>query len=157
MKKFILIFLMVLSINLIAQKSIIIGDSQSYYIALNSKKASLYKPLYKIGVGLKYLDNKVKVNSYDYCVDNVFISIGVNDLYKYQTNNLVKNLKIKFPNAKLYMIKGSYGWGNVKTFNPNYYPKFGLPVLKNGIGYGEPHRNKKSYKDIGKEIDNLIK
>lgn len=89
----------------------------------------------------------------DYNIKNVFVSIGVNDNYRYQEIGFIKNLKKTFPNAKIYMIPGSYGWGNAKKLDMNYYSKFGVNILSNNIGRGDPHRNKESYRKIGKEID----
>lgn len=149
--------LFVLSIAYSQTQSIIIGDSQVRYIAMNSLKAEALIRLTQSGIGLKKLNEKVKSYEVSKTVQNVFICIGVNDNYKYQEVGFMKNLKRTFPNAKFYMIKGSYGWGNTRTFNPSYYDNFGTEVLKNGIGKGDPHKNKHTYKLIGQEIDNIIK
>lgn len=140
---------------LYSQKAIVIGDSQSSYIAMNSK-AELYKPLFKVGIGLVKLNSLVLREPINYKVEFVFISIGVNDSYQYQELNFTETLKSTFPNAKFYMVPGSHGWGNVKKFNENYYNKFKVSVLKNRIGPGDPHRNKESYRVIGREINKIL-
>ena len=66
---------------LYSQKAIVIGDSQSSYIAMNSK-AELYKPLFKVGIGLVKLNSLVLREPINYKVEFVFISIGVNDSYQ---------------------------------------------------------------------------
>lgn len=152
----IVIMLFIMSITYSQTKSIIIGDSQSNYIDLNTKAASLYLPLFKVGIGLRGLNKIVEKNTIKKEVEFVFICIGVNDNYKYYEVGFMKNLKRVFPNAKIYMIKGSYGWGNTPRFKPEYYDNFKTTVLKNGIGKGDPHHNKRSYKLIGQEIDNII-
>ena len=100
-------------------------------------------------------------------MSNVFICIGVNDSYvDGGIKSLVLNIKTKFPNAKIYVIQGSWGWGNVRHITGksrqyvNYYNIFSknnVIRLNHKIGSGDPHKNKKIYKLIGKEIDNLIK
>lgn len=152
----IVIMLFVMSITYSQTHSLIIGDSQVRYIAMNSNKAEALIRLTQPGIGLKKLNEKVKGYEVSKTVQNVFVCIGVNDNYKYEEVGFMKNLKRVFPNAKIYMIKGSYGWGNTKKFNPNYYDNFKTHVLKNGIGKGDPHKNKNSYKLIGKEIDSII-
>ena len=120
---------MVFTVTYSQKKAIIIGDSQCNYISLNTKKAKLYLPLFKIGVGLQGLNELVKKNSIKTDVDYVFVSIGVNDNYNYREIGFIKNLKRVFPNAKIYMIKGSYGWGNTKHFKESYYKKFNQEIF----------------------------
>ena len=158
MKKIIFSLIFTLTCGLgYPQKSIIIGDSQSNYIALNSKEATLYLPLYKVGIGLSGLNKLVTKNTVKAETKFVFISIGVNDNYKYLNIGFEKNLKRVFPNAKFYLVQGSYGWGNAKHFNYNYYKNFNFSIISPGIGYGDPHKNKESYRLIGKKIDYIIK
>ena len=149
---------MLLMISIVCSQthSVIIGDSQVRYIAMNSNKAEALIRLTQSGIGLKKLNEKVKGYEVSKAVENVFVCIGVNDNYKYHEVGFMKNLKRVFPNAKIYMIKGSYGWGNAPRFKPEYYDNFKTTVLKNGIGKGDPHHNKRSYKLIGQEIDNII-
>lgn len=151
-----MIMLFVLSIAYSQTQSLIIGDSQVRYIAMNSSKAEALIRLTQSGIGLKKLNEKVKGYKVSKNVQNIFVCIGVNDNYKYEEVGFMKNLKRTFPNARIYMIKGSYGWGNTPRFKPSYYDNFHTEVLKNGIGKGDPHKNKNSYKLIGQEIDKII-
>jgi hypothetical protein len=97
-------------------------------------------------------------------VKSVSICIGVNDRYKDRgVNELVKIVKNKFPNAKLFVIQGSWGWGGVSNMNQNnldlYYKHFvdlGCSLITPPIGNGDPHRNKLSYREIIKNIENQL-
>lgn len=147
----------ILSMTYGQTQSLIIGDSQVRYIAMNSKKAEALIRLTQPGIGLVKLNQMVKEYEVSKTVENVFVCIGVNDNYKYTEVGFMKNLKKVFPNAKIHMIKGSYGWGNTRNIDRTYYDNFNTHVLKNEIGKGDPHRNKSSYKLIGREIDSIIK
>lgn len=147
---------MFLAIDIKSQRAIVIGDSQSYYIAMNSGKATLYEPLYKVGIGLRDFNFLVTQERTNYDVKFVFISIGVNDNYRYTNVPLLTNLTNKFPKASFYMVKGSYGWGNVVRVKDSFYDSVGIPTLENSVGFGNPHRNKYEYTLIGREIDKII-
>jgi len=76
---------------------------------------------------------------------------------------LVSELESKFPNAKLFVVQGSWGWGGLKNMTEkkvrDYYKKFednGVEVIEPPIGKIEPHGNKPVYKVIGKNLDNSI-
>ena len=152
--------------------SIIIGDSQTPLIASQSKKAKLLgsvgseENLWKGGMGLSWLkqavDNYPSINK---AIKNIFINIGTNGGFNPKDNadGLIDSLKIKFPKAKLFMVQGSWGWGNNKDITTdrvkNYYDKFSdTTIIDPPIGsVSNPHINLPIYKEIGKEIDNQIK
>jgi hypothetical protein len=75
----------------------------------------------------------------------------------------MNTIKRTFPNSTIYIIQGSWGWGHVKKYNLSsvlqYYQKFkqfGGEIIDPPIGYGDPHRDKKTYKTIIKKIESLI-
>lgn len=116
------------------EKNIIIGDSQSPF-----------------------------VDSGDSTVTNLAICIGTNGAFNKsdKISELVTECKLKFPNSKLYVIQGSWGWGGVsnKTKVKDYYKKFsehGVVVVEPPIGKIEPHRRKPIYKVIGTNLDSLV-
>ena len=92
--------------------------------------------------------------------------VGVNDLYNFSNNKfeqLFKLIRIKFPNSKIYFVKGSWGWGGAKNLNRNtveiYSEKvkrMGATIIKTPIGFGDPHNDKIEYKIIMSEIEYLI-
>lgn len=149
-----------------SQISYIIGDSQSFVIGTKSKNAELYKPLCKSGIGVQQLNVMLQNYEGNPNVENVFVTIGVNDnYYDKGLGRLVNNLESKFPNAYVFFVKGSYGWGNVNSINAqstrfkNYYTtirKYGIYVLDQSIGYGDPHHDKWEYREIGDFIDYII-
>lgn len=153
-------------------KSIIIGDSQTESIKANSK---LLEPigsqgvLWKVNWNLKNLNEAITKYGGDQDVVRVFINIGTNDGYKATTNikNFIDLVKEKFPNAAkgLYVIGGSYGWGNLTSTKVDalipYYKQFtdiGVFKLKNDIGYSSTHPDNKTpgIVAVGKEIDEII-
>lgn len=153
-------------------KGIIIGDSQSPYIAKQSQKAKLLgqtgneSNLWKVGQNLNWLVSALKNYPTSKDITHVVISIGTNGGFNIKDNitGLISELKRAFPNANLLAVKGSWGWGGNKNKTEKdidaYYSKFsnlGVEVIKTPIGAIEPHGDKPVYKIIGKEIDNLIK
>lgn len=144
----------------------IIGDSQSFYIAKQSLKTKVLKPLSKVGIGVAELNNFFATFKIDENAKNVFVSIGVNDGYEDRgIKKLTSNLKEKFPNANLFIIRGSYGWGNVQGGNfsfkkfEEYYKKFEqekIFVFNSNIGNGDPHRDKYEYWKIAVNIDCIV-
>ena len=77
---------------------------------------------------------------------------------------MVNECKVKFPNSKLYVIQGSWGWGGVSNKTESqvkeYYKKFselGVIVVEPPIGKIEPHGRKPIYKTIGTNLDSLVK
>lgn len=142
----------------------IIGDSLSILLDSNSSKAEVHPKLSKVGWNVgNLLSAMASIDVYPE-VNNVFISIGTNDGFNISSrmDTLVQSLKLKFPKAKLYAIKGSWGWGNntgitlsqVNTF----YDKFkslGVTIMKTTIGQTPEHPSKSTPTIIqgGKEID----
>lgn len=164
----ILITLLLIVVNLYnSQQHILIGDSQTFYIKKHTKEVHQKKSLCKVGIGVTTLNKLLQREKITGNITNVVVSIGVNDYYKTsenELNTLQKLLKRKYPNARIYVIKGSRGWGNVKNLTErdvgNYYNWFRehkMYVLKNSIGKGDPHRDSYNYRKIGKELDSLIK
>lgn len=151
-------------------KGIIIGDSQTPSIKANSKALQPITTegvLWKVGWSLKDLYNAVKNYVGDPAVTHVFINIGTNDGYKTSVdiNAFVKTLNTKFPNAKLYVIVGSWGWGNLKgkelKDTNNFYSKFinaGVTKLENPIGASTNHPSTTTpgIVAVGKEIDGIL-
>lgn len=164
----ILITLLLIVVNLYnSQQHILIGDSQTFYIKKHTKEVHQKKSLCKVGIGVNTLNKLLQKEKIDKNIVNVVLSIGVNDYYKTSENTLStlqKLLKSKYPNAKIYVIKGSRGWGNVKTVTEgeidkyyNWFREHKMYVLKNSIGKGDPHMDSYNYRKIGKELDSLIK
>lgn len=97
-------------------------------------------------------------------VKNVVICIGTNDRYKdLGVGQLVNLICVKFPNSKIYVVQGSWGWGGIRKITypkvKKYYTNFerlGVTVIETPIGKREPHRDCLIYKQIGKEIDSLL-
>lgn len=158
-----------------AGKSIVIGDSLSPNVAKCSKadlisntggSSSLWKSGIAIGTLLDYVKSYGKTDS---SIKNVVISIGTNGIFKRSTdtvNKLVDELNKKFPNAKVLVVKGTYGpkaaWSPAltrvsQTTVDNYYSDFtkkGVYVVPTAIGnQTDAHSYTDIYKIIGKEID----
>ena len=167
MRKILTVILLTVASLYNSQQHILIGDSQTFYIKKHTKEVHQKKSLCKVGIGVNTLNKLLQKEKIDKNIANVVISIGVNDYYKTSENALnilQKLLKSKYPNARIYIIKGSRGWGNVKNLTErevdNYYNWFRehkMYVLKNSIGKGDPHRDSYNYRKIGKELDSLIK
>ncbi len=144
--------------------AIVIGDSQSPYVVAHSEyfKAVLWGG----GQGIDWLIKALRERSIDRRVGRVAICIGVNDRYPLADPRipiLTNLLKEKFPDAFLFVVQGSWGWGGVSPFTEErvreYYRQFsdnGIKVLEPPIGYGDPHGDKASYKAIGATLDSLF-
>lgn len=152
-------------------RGIIIGDSQTPYIAKRTTKASLLgtngseQNLWKGGMGLAWLKNAVDKYPVTEDMGHVVINIGTNGGFnpKDDVEGLISSLKAKFPNARLYTVQGSWGWGgnaNVSTDKVNkYYQRFtkGTTVINPPIGVvKDPHGHLPVYVEIGKSIDKAI-
>lgn len=148
--------------------NIVIGDSQSPRIAKKSTKFNLISneggvgSLWMAGKGLAWLKNAVERHRGSAEVKNIAISIGTNG--GFNTNDDVKGLvsllREKFPNAKLFAVKGSWGWGSNKNITEkevnNYYSKFTdyrVRVIEPAIGKNEPHQDLPVYAVIGRKLD----
>ncbi|CAM3260831.1 hypothetical protein [Elizabethkingia anophelis] len=161
-------FLILLLINILikGQSSYIIGDSQSFLLAKNSVQTKILPSLAKSGIGVAELNVMLEKSSVHNEAKNVFISIGVNDNYLDRgLNLLIRNLDRVFPNSYFYLIKGSYGWGNVQDINNqssryleyyNTFRKLKIFVIEKDVGYGDPHHNKQAYAQIGDFIDYIV-
>jgi len=153
-------------------KNYIIGDSQTPYIDKNSQKISRIGEeggkanLWQGGKNLAWLKEAVDDYPISKDVNSIIINIGTNNGFSTSEDidGLVNSVKTKFPNAKLYAVKGSWGWGgnkNVTEENVNtYYNKFaslGVQIIPTAIGsVNDPHSNLPVYAQIGKEIDSKI-
>lgn len=156
----------------ITGSNIVIGDSQTPYVANGSSKFDLISKkgsessLWLGGMGLSWLLKAVEKHPGSKSVKNIAICIGTNGGFnsKDDISGLVLELKDKFPNADLFAIQGSWGWGGVSNVKEDkvrkYYKRFqdqGVEVIEPPIGKIEPHGNKPIYKTIGKNLDEKIK
>ena len=150
------------------KSNIVIGDSQTPYVANGSSKFSLIsdkgskRSLWLGGMGLNWLLDAVENHPGSKKVKNIAICIGTNGAFSSKDNipGLVSELRNKFPRANLFAIQGSWGWGGLKNIKEEkvkkYYQKFkdqGVEVIDPPIGKIEPHGNKPIYKTIGSELD----
>ena len=144
--------------------NIIIGDSQTPYVDRNSKKVERVVGLWKGGIDVPVLTKMVQRHKVSTNVQNVFLCIGTNDLYVDRgVEKLFKSIWITFPNAKIYVIQGSWGWGGLKHTGydkvKKYYKRYeelGGTIIELPIGKGDPHCNCPVYKKIGEAIDNIL-
>lgn len=154
-------------------KNIIIGDSQTPYVDMNTEKADRISKtpgkssLWEGGKTVEWLISALRDFEKSPDVKNVIIVIGTNGGFGKFLNDdiptLFKLLKDKFPKASFYAVKGSWGWGGLKNIKEkdvnDYYKKFenqGATIIKTPIGNVEPHSNLPVYAKIGKEIDELL-
>lgn len=152
--------------------NLIIGDSQTPYVDSQTSKAQMISgpegqtTLHKSGWSVDDLKNAVKKYPKSENVENVFLCIGTNGgygNYKNDIGGLFDAVKETFPNAKIHVIQGSWGWGGVSKYNENdvrnYYKKYeamGASLIEPPIGKIEPHGQKPVYKLIGAAIDSKI-
>lgn len=161
------------------QNSIVIGDSLSPNVATSSNAdlisstagpSSLWKGGITVDGLLRFVESYSKIDS---DVKNVVISIGTNGIFSRSTktvDSLVSELKKKFPNAKLLVVKGTYGpkadWSTALTTVSqstvdNFYSDFkknGVTVIPTAIGnQKDAHNYTDIYKTIGKEINANLK
>jgi len=152
-------------------ENIVIGDSQTPYVANGSTDFELISSkgsedsLWLGGKTLSWLLSAVKKHKGSSKVKNIAIVIGTNG--NFNTNDdisgLITELESKFPNANLYVLQGSWGWGGLKNTTEQkvrkYYQEFkdlGVTVIEPPIGNIEPHGNKPVYKKIGANLDSLV-
>lgn len=151
-------------------KKIIIGDSHAVGIGSATKGVELDKRIAVGGWMVSNLMNALQSYPTREDIGTVIISIGTNGQFSStdKVEELVKIIKTKFPNSKLYIFKGSYGWSGSRTNSQimdrlvPYYDRFnksGVEVLKNGLGYfangGDAHSvNTPQAKAIIQEIEN---
>ena len=147
-----------------SQQHILIGDSQTYILAKHSTKIKRVPKLTQPGIGVVQLVYKVRLYPVSPNINSVSVCIGVNDGYKDRgIKQLLIRIKNTFPNAKIYIIQGSWGWGRVRRANQNtlnkYYKQYidsGCILISPAIGRGDPHRDKNVYKTIIKNLENQI-
>ena len=153
------------------QKNIIIGDSQSPFVDWGSQSFDLISKtggessLWLGGKTLSWLLSAVKSYPGDSAVTNLAICVGTNGAFNKndKISELITECKLKFPNSKLFVIQGSWGWGGVsnktETQVRDYYKIFsqlGVVVVEPPIGKIEPHGRKPNYKVIGTNLDSLV-
>jgi hypothetical protein len=127
-------------------RKIIVGDSHAVMIGSKVKNAKVDSKLAHSGWRVSDLLNALSTYPVSNDVGMVFISIGTNGQY-YKGDKieaLISKLQQTFPNADLFVFKGSYGWSGIYG-NPNaeqdqipYYQRFedaGVTLLTNGLGY----------------------
>ena len=154
-------------------KSIVIGDSLVPYVAKGAGIEQGPKELWLGGIPVQNL--LAFANAYktvDRSVKNVVISIGTNGIYTRSTSTitqLVARLHVLFPNAKLLVVKGTYGdkipciskgycaLGTVKQSTVDaYYSDFsanGVTVIPTAVGnVKDAHGHLPVYQTIGREI-----
>ena len=157
---------------LVSKHNILIGDSQTPFIAKWSYNATLLNKvgsessLWKGGIGLNWLKLAVTNYKLDTLIQSVTFCIGTNGRFSSKDDiiGLVDITKKRFPNAYLYVVQGSWGWGGnvnvTKSLVDSYYTRFnelGVEVIEPPIGKCEPHNaNLPQYKEIAKNLDSLI-
>lgn len=158
--------------TLIFKNNILIGDSQTPFIAKWSHNATLLNKvgsessLWKGGMGLNWLKMAITNYKLDTLIQSVTFCIGTNGRFSSKDDiiGLVNITKERFPNAYLYVVQGSWGWGGnvnvTKEVVDAYYKRFnglGVEVINPPIGKCEPHNvNLPQYKEIAKNLDTLI-
>ena len=126
--------------------NLVVGDSHAVMIGSKVKNAKVDPSLAHSGWNVSDLQKALDKYSIDLNVSNIFISIGTNSGFNAsdKIENLVNTIFTKFPNAYVYIFRGSYGWSG-RWENPNasndqvpYYQRFanmGVTILDNGLGY----------------------
>jgi len=133
-------------------RKLIVGDSHAVLIGSKISGAKVEPRLAKSGWRVSNLMSAL--SSYPVTTDvcRIFISIGTNGQYSPSDNieGLISLLNSKFPNADLYLFKGSFGWSGTTAsqkesilrsaqanYNPYYqrFEKLGVTILNNGLGY----------------------
>ena len=154
------------------EKNYIIGDSQTPFIDKNSEKAKRInekggkESLWEGGKSLSWLKTAVDDYPVSKDVNSIIINIGTNGGFnsKEDIDGLVNSVKEKFPNALLFVVKGSWGWGGNKDVTESkvnaYYDKFkdlGVEIIEPAIGkVKDPHSNLPIYAKIGSQIDKKL-
>jgi hypothetical protein len=150
----------------------VIGDSQTPFIDKNSTLVSRIgengneSNLWKGGKGLSWLKDSVVAYPVSPSVNSIVINIGTNGGFNANEDvkGLVDAIKSKFPNARLFAVQGSWGWGGNKNVTQDkvkkYYDKFkqeGVEIIEPAIGsVSDPHGNLPIYAEIGAELDKRI-
>lgn len=161
MIKLIKYILILFSVFTFSQEHILIGDSQTYLLARHSTEIKQVKQLCQPGIGVIELNRKTLKYPVSPAVKSVCVCIRVNDGYKDRgISILVNTIRRTFPNACLYIIQGSWGWGKVRRMNQSnldrYYKQFPGTIIYPAIGKGDPHRDRKVYRIIMKNLESRI-
>jgi len=156
----------------VIKRNFMVGDTHAVGIGSRISNLVTDRSLAKGGWFVSSLINALNVYPITYDVKNVFISIGTNGQFSKNDNLdlLVKTLKQKFPNAKLYVFVGSYGWSGSLSRAASlanaqrYYQRLknlGVTVLNSPLGYHATDAlahstNTPEAKKIIAEITNII-
>ena len=155
--------------NKVPLNAILIGDSQTEDLANLTKDAYMVSDLQKVGWWVINLLKALKAYTPDPTVSHVFVNIGTNGVFSKadKVEELCDQLKITFPNAELYVIKGIYGWesdntgiSNIEDVMSSYYERFassGVNIIQHEIGYSTKHPSDKtpSMIQIATDIDSI--
>ncbi len=151
-----------------ANGNIIIGDSQTTYVDNATTKASRLstkggtQSLWKGGMGVNWLVNALDSYPVSPNIKNVVVVIGTNGGFRGSVDGLMNSLKRTFPNAKFFVVQGSWNWGGNKNIQPSqvskYYSQFKgfATIIEPPIGPIEPHGDFPVYKKIGAAIDSYL-
>jgi hypothetical protein len=159
-----------------ASISIIIGDSQAPWVFknLNPKTVQLIDELQEGGKGVGWLRDQVAAYPVSPKVKNVVLCIGTNGGYSSKGSaeaGLFTALRKTFPNAKIYAVQGSWGWGGVSKYTEkqvrsyyiNQYQNRGAILIEPPIGDGkkngersDPHGPRIAYEQIGLSLIKLL-
>jgi hypothetical protein len=159
--------------TIICDKHILIGDSQTPFVDMNSKLSNRVSEtpgtasLWQGGKTMSWLITAVSNYKIDSTVCSVTVVIGTNGGFgkfiKDDPKKLFETIKLKFPDARILAIQGSWGWGGLKNIKESevrtYYENFkqyGVEIVEPPIGAIEPHGNKPVYKKIGLALDSLL-
>jgi peptidoglycan hydrolase-like protein with peptidoglycan-binding domain len=149
----------------ITSTNVIIGDSQTPYLDNATSKAKRIPYLCKGGVAVNWLKDRLLSYQTKLEVKNVILVIGTNGVFgKFSRDDiggLFNAVKKAFPNARILVVQGSWGWSNsnrnvTAEFVRNYYRQYealGGIVIEPPIGNIEPHQNHKVYSIIGSKLD----
>jgi hypothetical protein len=117
-------------------------------------------------MGLNWLKMAITNYKLDTTIQSVTFCIGTNGRFSSKDDiiGLVNITRKKFPNAYLYVIQGSWGWGGnvdvTESMVNLYYNRFnqlGVKIIEPPIGKCEPHNvNLPQYKEIARNLDSLI-
>jgi len=154
--------------------NILIGDSQTPYVDMNTSKASRISSvggessLWLGGMGVPWLIGALnKYPKVEKSVKNVITVIGTNGNFGKVFNDdigaLFSAIKSKFPKANILVVQGSWGWGGLKNTTEQqvrrYYKKFenlGGTLIEPPIGNIEPHQDHPNYAKIGAVLDSIL-
>lgn len=162
-------------------ENLLIGDSQTPDVDAKSTKFSRLKPtggpgsLWQSGWSALNMRDDIKAFAVSPQVKNVALCVGTNGGFgKFMSDDvpgLMAAVKLKFPNAKIFVIQGSWGWTavpgttglkNIQESEVNaYYTKYtnlGATLINPKIGFYPSHPDYRtpSFALIGQNLDNAI-